>query len=72
MLETQCFVNLPTRFGKSLPVVFWTLRCSSGKKYCDCDLPITNSFWKVLLEYSTVRCPLVTFSLTLEETMPSS
>ena len=46
-------------------VLFW-------EKYCDCDLPITNSFWKVLLEYSTVRCPLVTFSLTLEETMPSS
>ena len=34
---------------------------SSGKKYCDCDLPITNSFQIVLLEYSTLRCSLVSF-----------
>ena len=46
-------------------VLFW-------EKYCDCYLPIANSFWIVLLEYSTVRFSLVSFSLTLEETMPSS
>ena len=43
-----------------------------GKKYCDYDLSITNSCRIVLLEYSTVSCPLVSFSLTLEETRPSS
>ena len=48
--KRDVFVNLPTR------LLFW-------EKDCDCYLPITNSFWIVLLEYHTVRYP---FSLTLK------
>ena len=64
--ETRCFRQFAYTIWKVLlacgvfdrAVLFW-------EKYSDCYLPIANSFWIVLLEYSTLRCPLVSFSLTV-------